>query len=270
MIERWSQGAPTDDPGESGMDETLLLETWEAAARHPWFRIRNRFVLERLRRLGVRPGASVLDAGCGWGLLLGALEGAGYHVTGLDVSGAVLRRLDRPGRRLIEADVLAPAPARAPVFDVVLAIDLLEHADDDALLITRLRERVAPGGLLLVSVPALPRLFSRFDRLAGHRRRYAAAALRQAFERGGAPLSGFCRWGAWMVPAMALTRLRARPAGPAAVEYARHLRHPGRFGALAFEGFDRLEAPLAHRGGLPWGSSLVAWSRIEHHGAIGR
>jgi 2-polyprenyl-3-methyl-5-hydroxy-6-metoxy-1,4-benzoquinol methylase len=253
------------------MDEHLLLETWGAAARHPWFRIRNRFLLERLDALGVRPGASVLDAGCGWGLLLLALETKGYRVTGLDHSPELLRRLDRPGRTLIEADLRQPPGTDAPSFDAVLAIDVLEHADDDALLVRRLLDLVAPGGLLLVSVPALPFLYSRFDEAAGHRRRYRAATLRQTFLRAGAPLLGLRHWGAWMVAPMAARRLHEGGRGSPATCYADHLRPPGRLGGLLFELFGRLEAPFAHGGHLPFGSSIIAWTRVgADQGAPGR
>src|SRR5262245_14880069 len=52
----------------------------------------------------VRSPARVLDTGCGWGVTLDALEAAGYRTSGLDVSRRALERLDRPNRRLIEAD----------------------------------------------------------------------------------------------------------------------------------------------------------------------
>ena len=51
------------------------------------------------------PSADVADVGCGWGVNLDALEEAGYTVRGLDISRQVLERIDRPSRRLIEADL---------------------------------------------------------------------------------------------------------------------------------------------------------------------
>ena len=63
-------------------------------------------------------------------------------------------------------------------FDLVLMLDVLEHVEDDrAALLDAVLNFLAPGGRLLVSVPAGPGLFSRHDELLGHKRRYAPARL---------------------------------------------------------------------------------------------
>jgi hypothetical protein len=67
-----------------------------------------------LERLNIRPPATVLEAGCGWGTNLKALEAKGYQITGLDVSRKMLDRLDR---RLVEADLTQGLPDRLPTYD---------------------------------------------------------------------------------------------------------------------------------------------------------
>ena len=107
--------------------------------------------------------------GCGWGVTLAALEASGYNATGLDISPKTLTMLDheREGRSLIEADLTRPWPSSFTPFDAVLALDVVEHLDDDRAAVARLKELVKPGGVLVVSVPALPELFSEFDRIQG-------------------------------------------------------------------------------------------------------
>ena len=97
MITRWSTGTP-----EANMDEEILIGLRDIVARHPWWVSRAAIVVALLEQLKVMPPATVLEAGCGWGINLSALETAGYRVTGLDVSRRALDRLDRsrpPTRR---------------------------------------------------------------------------------------------------------------------------------------------------------------------------
>src|SRR5262249_5418370 len=124
MITTWSRGEPV-----GFMPEAILIRLAHQVRRHPWWQARARLVLAILRRAGIVPPAQVLDAGCGWGVTLEALEAAGYHVAGLDISRCALEHLDRPGRRLIEADLtrLHGASQAAPAFDAVLALDVIEH-----------------------------------------------------------------------------------------------------------------------------------------------
>ena len=170
MITTWSQGEP-----DAFMPEAILTELSALIRRHPWWQARTRLVLSILERHAIPPPARVLDAGCGWGVTLEALEERGYRASGLDVSRQALERLDRPDRRLIEADLTRPFGSAAiahAAFDAVLALDVIEHLDDDRAALASLGRLVRPGGLMIVSVPALPELFSEFDRVQGHRRRY--------------------------------------------------------------------------------------------------
>jgi SAM-dependent methyltransferase len=65
------------------------------------------------------------------------------------------------------------------LFDVVLALDVLEHiSDDEAFLADVIVRLIGPGGIGLLSVPAHPRLFSDHDRMLQHERRYRPAAFR--------------------------------------------------------------------------------------------
>lgn len=73
----------------------------------------------------------------------------------------------------------------AEAFDSVAYINVLEHIEDDAAELARARERLAPGGHLLVFVPALAWLYSDFDRRIGHARRYSRAGLSRVVRSAG-------------------------------------------------------------------------------------
>lgn len=260
MIATWSAGDP-----DRHMNEAILDDLAAVVARHPWWIARARLTLALLGRLGVAPPARVLDAGCGWGVTLRALESAGYRPVGLDVSRRALANLDAPGRTLVEADLTADLPPlpEPEQFDAALALDVIEHLDDDRAAVARLAGLVRPGGVAIVSVPALPELFSEYDAIQGHRRRYTPEALRSAFEGSGLVLDRLLWWGGWMVPLVRRQRGRPRglPGEPADRTYRRYLelpRRPMRDGLrLAFA----LDHGRTLRGRNRTGTSLLAIAR---------
>ena len=74
----------------------------------------------------------------------------------MDISRRSLELLDRPGRQLVEADLAQPLEHVALTSDAVLALDVIEHLDDDRAVVARLATLVRPGGAVIVSVPATP------------------------------------------------------------------------------------------------------------------
>jgi len=258
VIERWSEWIT----GEN-MPEEILLDPAALVGRHPWWRARARLTLRLLHDLGLKPPARILDAGCGWGITLDALERCGYQAVGLDISRRALERIDRPGRFLVEADLTRSIERGGPGYDAVLALDVIEHLDDDRAAVHRLGTLVRPGGRLIVSVPALPVMFSEFDAIQGHRRRYLPETLRAAFAGSGLELERVFWWGRWLVRALGRQRARCRalPGESAAQVYRRYLRLPPWplpwVARLAFS----LEEGAALRGRLRTGTSLFAVAR---------
>jgi 2-polyprenyl-3-methyl-5-hydroxy-6-metoxy-1,4-benzoquinol methylase len=218
MITVWSRGVADDN-----MPEQMLLDTIEKVRGHPWYVARAKLVLATLKRHGVAAPARIMDVGCGWGVTLEMLEGAGYTAYGLDISRQILERIDRPNRHLIEADLNQTLPPEAGLSDALLSLDVLEHLDDDSGAIQRMAPLLRPGGVAVISVPALPDLFAEFDRIQGHRRRYLPDRLRAAFADSGLEVQEIFWWGAWMVPILRRTR---KGAGSSSKTYADYLRLP--------------------------------------------
>lgn len=254
------------------MAEDLLVALRAEVFRHPWWQARTRLALSILRRYGIARGSKVIDIGCGWGTTLAGLERAGYVATGLDVSRRALEVLDRenPKRRLIEADIEKPFSAGWS-FDAALALDVIEHLDDDRGALQRMHGLVRPGGLVIVSVPARPDLFSEFDVVQGHRRRYLPPTLRSAFDGTGFVLDCTLYWGNWMVPLLRYKRAaRHPPKGFAAVDvYTRHLALPPRPGPELMKVLFWLDERWSLSGRSRTGTSLVAIARAVDRNAGG-
>jgi SAM-dependent methyltransferase len=258
VIERWSEGI-----ADENMAEDILVDLVPSIRRHPWWLARALLTLQLLRRLGLEPPSRILDAGCGWGVTLEALERQGYQAAGMDISRRMLVQLDRPDRVLIEADLTKPIERETPEHDAVLALDVIEHLDDDRSAVGQLGTLVRPGGYVVVSVPALPDLFSEFDAVQGHRRRYLPDTLRAAFADSGLELERIFWWGQWLVPRLRRQRAqkKARPGESASQVYRRYLELPPwplpLIARLAFA----WEQDAAVSGRLQTGTSLFAVAR---------
>lgn len=127
-------------------------------------------------------GPRVLEVGAGHGTVTRRLARDGRHVTVSEISPRCVATLGerfrgRPDVSVINGDLPAAA-ARGP-FDAIVMVNVLEHIADDLGALVALREGLSPGGHLVVFVPAFQGLYSEFDRLIGHYRRYRTADLRQ-------------------------------------------------------------------------------------------
>ena len=95
-------------------------------------------------------------------------------------------------------------------FDLILMTDVLEHLDDDAAALKALRARLKPGGWLLMTVPAMPWLWSGHDLAHHHRRRYCAADLRPIAQAAGLDVLYLGYFNFILFPAVAAVRLAQR------------------------------------------------------------
>jgi SAM-dependent methyltransferase len=190
-----------------------LVETTSGAPsrRHPWEEARYAFFRRVLARAALlRPGTSVLDVGSGDAWLAARLSGdTGAAITCWDVAYAPAAPPGLPQNVRLTA---RPPEGR---FEVILALDVLEHVEDDrGFLREVVAERLAEGGALLLSVPAWPSLTSRHDAAMRHLRRYAPAEARAVLDAAGLAVeAGGGLFHSLLLP-RALQRLAQRGDGP--------------------------------------------------------
>jgi SAM-dependent methyltransferase len=243
---------------EFHMDEVYELQTHQVEDDHWWYRGRRRVIREAVGALGLPPGARILDAGCGSGRNMVELADFG-QVTGLELSEASVERARERGVGDVVAGSLTDRlPFPDATFDLALALDVLEHLDDDLAALRELRRGVRPGGRLLITVPAYQWLWSSHDEVNHHRRRYTRSTLLSAAsEAGWAPVSS-TYFNSLLMPAAvayrALDRVRRAPP-PEASDLD---RTPGWLNNV-LERPLKLEARLISRGrAIPAGLSLLA------------
>jgi SAM-dependent methyltransferase len=153
-----------------GIDRKAELER-----RHWWYRGRGAVARAALARLSPAPGCRVLEVGCGTGHNLGWLSEVG-PARGVEVNPGAVQWARRAGRE-VEVGDLEALPFADGEFRLLACLDVLEHVSDDRGALREMRRVTEPGGALLLTAPAYPRLFSAHDEAAGHRRRYSRRRL---------------------------------------------------------------------------------------------
>jgi SAM-dependent methyltransferase len=148
----------------------------ETAARNPAQAYRRRLVLSLLARHGASP-QRYLDIGSGQGDLALAVahRWPTAEITGVELSrrGVDIASAKVPRGRFLQFDLLsdqAPPTGFAASATHATCSEVLEHVDEPDALLAAARRWLAPGALLVVTVPGGP--MSAFDRHVGHRRHY--------------------------------------------------------------------------------------------------
>ena len=155
-------------------------------AEHWWFRGRRQLFAAELRVLKVGMDAKFLDIGTGTGNNLRMLRQEGYrNVTGVDLDPLAIRYCLTKGFTSVLLAEATSLPFAEGQFDVVLATDTVEHIEDDQKALHEIHRVLAPGGHVMISVPAFPSLWGLQDDVAHHKRRYRMADLTEKIRSSG-------------------------------------------------------------------------------------
>jgi SAM-dependent methyltransferase len=181
------------------------IERW-----HFWFAGRRALIGRLLDRYVPSGPCEVLDAGCGTGATLEGLAARGFKVVGFDMRLEGLRATAQaiPEAGLFQADGTR-LPLASESFDAALALDVLEHVDDHAMM-AELTRVLRPGAHLILTVPALPMLWSYRDEAAGHLRRYTARHLETVLIGSGIQVLFMGYYQFFLLPLVLATRVLGR------------------------------------------------------------
>lgn len=239
------------------MDRDYELQTHQAEDRHWWYRGRRTVLEGVIAGLGLPPGARILDAGCGSGRNMVELARHG-GVTGIELSetSAALAR-ERGAGEVISGSVLE-MPFADDSFDLAVSLDVIEHLEDDLGALRELRRTVAPGGALLVTVPAYQWLWSGHDEINHHHRRYTRRSLQRVAEQAGWHQARTTYFNSLLLPVAILLRVLDR-VNTKTTESSLDLWVPPEPVNRALEVPLMLESQMIARGGrIPAGLSLLS------------
>ena len=154
---------------------------------HWWYTGRRKiltgFVEEICRQVTDRR-PRILDVGCGTGANLLMLSEYG-EAEGVDISEAALAFCRERGLDKVRLGAGEKLPYEDGTFDLVTALDVVEHMDDDLAGLREMRRVLRPGGRVLLFVPTFMFLWGLQDDVSNHRRRYRLPELRRVLEQAG-------------------------------------------------------------------------------------
>jgi len=237
------------------MDRAVFDRMAELDAVHWWF-VARREILAGLieRKVPLGPDAHILEIGCGTGHNLEMLSRFGQlDAVELDDAARALasERLGRPVGN-------APLPELPGVedgrYDLIALLDVLEHIEDDLAALASIRRKLAPGGHILLTVPANRWMWSAHDVAHHHHRRYARSQLRDVIARAGLRVEMMSYFNTLLFPVAAAARIAGKVTGRTESDDTLPPAPVNRLLTTVFG----LERHLVGRAPMPFGVSLVA------------
>jgi SAM-dependent methyltransferase len=239
------------------MDRDYELQTHQAEDRHWWYRGRRTVLDGVIAGLGLPANARILDAGCGSGRFMVELARRGT-VIGVELSDTSVALAQRRAIGEVIAGSVLEMPFPDASFDLAVSLDVIEHLEDDLAALRELRRTVAPGGALLVTVPAYQWLWSGHDEINHHHRRYTRRSLQRVAEQAGWNQVRTTYFNSLLLPVAIVLRVLER-FNTKTTESSLDLWIPPEPLNWALERPLALEAAMIARGGrIPAGLSLLA------------
>ncbi len=239
--------------------EYELMFTIES--RYWWFVGKRWLVMRMLSRHLPAGSLKGLDVGCGTGRTLMALARFG-EITGCDIAEPALAFCRSRGLANV---VLQPRPDRLPFeesrFDFLTALDVVEHVENDAGMLSDMLRVLHPGGLALITAPAHPSLWSVHDDSLHHKRRYTREDLSEKVRAAGFEVLRITHMNALLLPLIVPVRkLRdlLKRGQPPTSDF--NLNLPGPLNAL-FKAAFCAEWGILRFAPLPFGLSLLCIAR---------
>lgn len=246
----------------SPAESVSMADEWfEIAGRdHFWMRWRFDVLRREMRRLGITPGKT-LEIGCGHGVLRQQMEEA-FHVPvdGCDLNSHALEMAPEGRGRLLVYNIFDRLPAMCEAYDMILLMDVIEHLEDDLGFLQTSLQHLKPGGIVAINVPAHMALYSKYDKVAGHKRRYDSARISSLFQQSNVTKLAIANWGFSLVPILAMRKMVLR-----FISEERTIgvgfEPPGQVTRAGLDLLRSIEMSLPI--GMPVGSSIMALGRLK-------
>jgi SAM-dependent methyltransferase len=157
---------------EGFVHDVLDNEQW-------WWEIGRRALVKSLLKRYDRGGPrhQILEIGCGGGALIQDLRPYG-SAAGIDVGEPAVRNCYNRGLNTVALGDAMALPFQDELFDVVIAVDVLEHVKDDMRVLDEIYRVSKPSATIILTVPAFNFLWSRRDIQCHHYRRYRLEEVR--------------------------------------------------------------------------------------------
>ncbi len=245
------------------MDSTYAQNYERLYRHHWWWRSRERFLVELLRKTQFPRDGNVLDIGCGGGWSFDVLSQFGHEVSGVENDEALVAA-GGSRREQIYCGPFDRSFQPNKTFNLIVMLDVLEHMAQPQLALDYAAELLVPDGRLVITVPAMPLLWTSHDDLNHHFIRYTKSTLRPVIENAGLNIDRMQYFFHWLVPLKLAVRFKesmvsTKPQSPQVPKFLVN---------AMFQGLSRVEQKLLTRVPIPIGSSLLCVARRSENRRI--
>lgn len=212
LLDGYLAFSPELDGQNDGYDDAIFEKLSEIEEGNFWFRSRSRLIIWSLKRY-FPDIEDFFELGCGTGYVLSCLEKA-FSSLSLYGGEVFVKGLKLASQRLSRAELVQMDARRIPFedeFEVMSAFDVLEHIEEDEVVLQQMHRAVRQGGGIILTVPQHPFLWSNTDDYAHHVRRYTAKELKTKVENAGFEVQKMTSFVSLLLPMLIASRLRKRP-----------------------------------------------------------
>jgi SAM-dependent methyltransferase len=190
-------------------DTVSMNDDWYEVAgeNHFWIQWRLKIVCNAIKNIGAANILNALDIGCGTGVMSKLLENI-FPVTidGCDLNQVALINHNSGRGKNFCYNILSLKLTEGPLYDAAFLFDVIEHLDDDKTFLKAAAKHVKPGGYIIGNVPALNSLYSTYDEVVGHKRRYNKLTIEHAIYESELTLIDNRYWGLTLIPFLFLRK----------------------------------------------------------------
>lgn len=199
--------APDLTQDDSFYPEHKYAKLFEIEANNFWFKSRNQLLIWALTR-HYSNIENFLEIGCGTGFVIAGIQQAFPKVT-LSASDVLTTGLTYAKQRLPNVSFFQMDARSIPFeaeFDLIGAFDVLEHIEEDELVLSQMFQATKSGGGIVLTVPQHPSLWSARDDYGHHKRRYTRAELVSKVEGSGFEILRTTSFVSLLLPLLFLSR----------------------------------------------------------------
>lgn len=238
------------------MNASMYQKFFLVQQSHWWFTTRKKIVLDTISNFHKKStDEQILDIGCGCGVMLNSLKNLG-PTCGLDMSDDAIQFC----REIFSGEVKkgylpdhVPFPAER--FTLITALDVIEHIEQDQQSLKTLYNLLRPGGQAIITVPAYQFLWSKFDEMNEHKRRYTLSELRGKLLQAGFEIEKISYFNSLLFPLVLFVRMLSKLLTR---DGASDIELPGKITNSFLEKIFGIEVTALRALNLPFGVSILA------------
>lgn len=238
------------------MNASMYQQFFLVQQSHWWFTTRKKIVLDTIAQFRQKHvDGNILDIGCGCGVMLNSLQSLG-PTSGLDMSDEAIHFCQEIFSGEVKKGYL---PDQVPFphgsFSLITALDVIEHIEQDQQSLKTLYDLLRPGGQAVVTVPAYQFLWSKFDEINEHKRRYTLKELREKLQQAGFKVEKISYFNSLLFPLVLFVRMLNKLLGR---DGASDIELPGEKMNTLLGKIFGLEVAVLRNLNLPFGVSIIA------------